>query len=382
MALTINTMINDGGGKRRPEADEAVARFEEIQANKAAANAMGNAANGYANPNEFATVTPTAPTAPVTSTAPSYTGGGGVSVTPSAPATPAPEATPYAYNGWQAPTLTPSADKSDYIKELYKMQQDASLKALEDAYNKSMQGLVVRAEKIPDVYYEANRVQQGADARAQQATNEYFAARGLNTGTAGQAALAQNAVRQQNTAAINQAEADALAAVEADRSAIMMDYQAQVRQAIANNEMEKAAALNEEAMRVEQSITDTALKQAELDYKQYQLERADAEARAQMLASMGDFSGYKALGYTDAEVAAMQAYYDAARTPVYYAGPVESDEPNFTSYRAIELYNNLMSGAMTPTQVGYKALSALNNGNITPDEADALSKIANAADAQ
>lgn len=312
MALTVNTMINDGGGKKRPEANEAVAIKKNAQ--------TGAISSGYSNVNPY--IAPAAPEAPPSApsapTAPSYTGGGGVSIAPSAPATPAPEATPYAYNGWKAPTLNPATDQSDYIKELYQMQQDASLKALEDAYNKSVLGLDTRAEKIPEAYYEANRMQQGADARAQQATNEYFAARGLNTGTAGQAQLAQTAVNQQNTAAINQAEADALAAVEADRTALTMDYQAQVREAIANNEMEKAAALYEEALRLDQSITDTALKQAELDYKQYQLERADAEARAQMLASMGDFSGYKALGYTDAEVAAMQAYYDAANAPVYY----------------------------------------------------------------
>lgn len=325
MALTVNTMINDGGGGSSLKEK----RKAQIAANEALWDRGEAAIQRYEDALAQTSPTPPAPEASSDSTITpditassngGYTGGGGVSVAPSAPTAPAPEATPYAYNGWQAPTLNPATDKSDYIKELYQMQQDASLKALEDAYNKAVFGLDERAEKIPEVYYEANRVQQGADARAQQATNEYFAARGLNTGTAGQAQLAQQAVNLQNTAAINQAEADALAAVEADRTALTMDYQAQVREAIANNEMEKAAALYEEALRLDQSITDTALKQAELDYKQYQLERADAEARAQVLASMGDFSGYKALGYTDAEVAAMQAYYKAANTPVYYGG--------------------------------------------------------------
>lgn len=46
--------------------------------------------------------------------------------------------------------------------------------------------------------------------------------------------------------------------------------------------------------------------------------RAEAAERAKMMASIGDFSGYKALGYTDEQIAAIQAYYDAANTPVYY----------------------------------------------------------------
>lgn len=366
MALTVNTMINDGGGKKRPEADEAVAIKKNAQ--------TGAISSGYSNVNPY--IAPAAPAASAepaitpSATAPSnggYTGGGGVSVTPSAPTTPAPEATPYAYNGWKAPTLNSATDQSDYIKELYQMQQDASLKALEDAYNKSVLGLDTRAEKIPETYYEANRVQQGADARAQQATNEYFAARGLNTGTAGQAQLAQQAVNQQNTAAINQAEADALAAVEADRTALTMDYQAQVREAIANNEMEKAAALYEEALRLDQSITDTALKQAELDYKQYQLERADAEARAQMLASMGDFSGYKALGYTDAEVAAMQAYYDAANTPVYYGGPAAPNDAEVDTTMEMQNVINQIdkgNGAAAKRLLEYYTKS----GRISPEE--------------
>lgn len=58
--------------------------------------------------------------------------------------------------------------------------------------------------------------------------------------------------------------------------------------------------------------------------------RAEAAERAKMMASIGDFSGYKALGYTDEQIAAMQAYYDAANTPVYYSGltkPVPETEP-------------------------------------------------------
>lgn len=44
-----------------------------------------------------------------------------------------------------------------------------------------------------------------------------------------------------------------------------------------------------------------------------ELEYNQALAKAQMLASIGDFSGYKALGYSDAEIANLKASYDAAQ---------------------------------------------------------------------
>lgn len=51
------------------------------------------------------------------------------------------------------------------------------------------------------------------------------------------------------------------------------------------------------------------------EYKRDAAARADAEDRAKVLAGYGDFSGYSALGYSDDEIARMQAAYEMANAP-------------------------------------------------------------------
>ena len=275
--------------------------------------------------------TPTVNTAPTTPTTPTVT-------TPTTPPTEvvggqagsnnAPTATT-----WQAPTLSGATDMSDYINQMYAMQKDSQLAALESGYNQQMAALDAAAGNIPQQYYEAGRQQAGQNALDTKAMNERLMASGLNTGAAGQAALAQNAVNQGNMARIRQAEADALAEVEQQRASTSIAYQDAIREAILNNDTQKALALYQEAQRVDESMVDTALKQAELDAMEYEYqleadklaqERADKKAaqelealqqRAATMASIGDFSLYEYLGYTPEQIAALGNAYAAANTP-------------------------------------------------------------------
>lgn len=262
--------------------------------------------------------------------------GGGVAVsptpgTPSTPSTPSPSvptpSVPSVPSGggisYQPSTLPTATDKSDYLNELYAQKQAAELAALERAYQQQIAALEQEAAKLPQIYYEAGRQVTGNNARERQAMQEMMVASGLNTGASGQAALAQNAVYQGNMAAVSQAEAQALADVEADRTALAMDYQNQIKEAILNNEADRALALYNEMIRVDESIVDTALKQAQLNAQAYQYQQeaeryerewaqkqadrelAALEERAATMAALGDFSLFKALGYTDAEIAAL-----------------------------------------------------------------------------
>lgn len=232
--------------------------------------------------------------------------------------------------GWEAPTLPTATDMSGYINDVYAAQREAQLAAIENAYMQNIAALDQQAATIPQYYYEAGRQTAGLNAREQQAMNERFNAAGLNTGAAGQAALAQNAVFQGNMAGIKQEEANALAEIEAERAALAIDYQNQIKEAILNNETEKAMALYAEAQRIDASIVDTAYQQALLDEKEYgySVEAQNAmnkamqdtndkmyaylSEKAASLAAVGDFSGFAALGYTEAEIAAMKAAYDKA----------------------------------------------------------------------
>ena len=55
-------------------------------------------------------------------------------------------------------------------------------------------------------------------------------------------------------------------------------------------------------------------KQKEWDYNMSQDEWNKAAQQAEMMASYGDFSGYKALGYTDSQIASMRQAYQIAQT--------------------------------------------------------------------
>ena len=59
----------------------------------------------------------------------------------------------------------------------------------------------------------------------------------------------------------------------------------------------------------------------ELAYAQEQQANAELADRAETLAAYGDFSGYKALGYTDEQVALMQAAYQAQNKPKEIQNP-------------------------------------------------------------
>lgn len=274
---------------------------------------------------------PTANTAPA-ALAPAAVSGTGTTATgqqaPPAADTPAADTVPeWLKSSYAAETLPGASDKSDYINELYDARQKAALAALEAEYQKSTAALDKEAAAIPAYYYEAARQAAGLAAREKQAMNQGFAASGLNTGAAGQAAIAQSNVMQSEQNAIRQAEAQALADIEADRTALALQYQAEIRQAILNNETEKAQALYEEAVRVDDSLVSTALNQASLNAQAQSRQLEALKAQAEMMAGIGDFSGYAALGYSADQIAALEAAYQASKTPAtvsYGSGGVSS----------------------------------------------------------
>lgn len=72
--------------------------------------------------------------------------------------------------------------------------------------------------------------------------------------------------------------------------------------------------------------------------------------KAQLLAAAGDFSGFKALGYTDAEISALKAAYDRENTPVYsYSGRSSGSSGGSSSKRSssgAQDYDALFQAAM------------------------------------
>ena len=202
---------------------------------------------------------------------------------------------------------------------MYSAAQEKALAALKTAYDNNTATVDAQAAKIPGIYHASENAVAADNAQERQNMNEYFAANGLNNGAAGQAQLSQNNVYQKNIGSLEEAKATALNDVETQRTQISTQYQNAIAEAIANNNYEQAKALYDEAVRVDESIVSTALNQANLNYQyatlnqnQAQFNTSNQMSAADNLAQYGDFSGYKALGYTDSQIANMTAAYKAA----------------------------------------------------------------------
>lgn len=169
--------------------------------------------------------------------------------------------------GYTAADLPTATFQEDYINGLYEAKLSKERLTLENAYDANVTALEQSAAKIPG-QYQAERNQTAGDAAVQKAAfHEQAAASGLNSGARGQAALAQNNALLGKLTAIRQAEREALDEIAAQRTALQQQYQRQIAEAVAANEIQRAEALYNEAKRVDESIVDTAVKQANENYK-------------------------------------------------------------------------------------------------------------------
>lgn len=292
-----------------------------VQAPATGAGAIAGAAAGglpatgavpTPQPTPTPTPTPQAPQAPTGGTPSSGGASGGAPAAVPTPQTPTTPGGSGGISGGSSVQLPGATDHSDWLREIYDMQREATMRELEDRYNAAVAELEHSGAKIPGYYQEAVRQTAGQNEIERRAMNEQFAASGLNTGTAGQAALSQNIASQGEIAALRQAEANALSEIEFSRAQMLAEYQAAVRQALLNNDIAKAEALYAEAIRLDEAAVQQALNQAQLDYQARMEELAALETRAEMLASIGDFSGYAALGYSAAEIAALEQAWQTA----------------------------------------------------------------------
>ena len=171
----------------------------------------------------------------------------------------------------------------DQINNLYDANRDAALAQRESAFNRNMSDAQAAYDKITPAYQEA-RNESGAEYERQRRNNNLqAAANGINTGAGSQMQLASSNVYQSNQAQLQKAEKDALAEAERQQLTMKEQYKADVAEALAKNDSERAAALLN-------------------DYGQ-QYDRMMNEAKT--LAAYGDFSLYKTL-YGDAAAKQME----------------------------------------------------------------------------
>ena len=212
------------------------------------------------------------------------------------------------------------------VNNVYDAASKAALAALQSAYDKNKLEYEALKEKLPALYQkQANQV--SANAEKEKANfNEMAAYQGMNTGTGSQAKLAMGNQAQNDMAELRTAEASAMADVENDLTALYIEYQNSIAEAVANNEYERAAALLKEYQKAAESVVSTAQNQAYLNLDTASHNQGIKESAyqknlelAEALASFGDFSGYRNLGFSDDMIAKMTAVWKAANSGIAWA---------------------------------------------------------------
>lgn len=195
-------------------------------------------------------------------------------------------------------------DQSGYINNLYDAALESAQAALKGAYDEAVLGFDAAEAKIPE-QYRAARNQTAADAAVQRANmNEVLNASGLNTGASGQARLAMGIAEQNAMAELNRQQQAAIDEITLQRNQARVQYETAIAQAVADNDIERARALYEEAVRVDNSYR-SHLEDA-LQQQQYQMNQLSMEAtRQQMqLAAAADAREQQLLEYELSQAAA------------------------------------------------------------------------------
>lgn len=163
--------------------------------------------------------------------------------------------------------LPVASSQADYINAIYNNKQNANLANLQSAYDQNVIDLNRTAAEIPGKYNAAANQAAVQDAISQRNFAEYANATGYNSGAGSQARLAQMNRASANQNSLRAEQAKALSDVEYQRQKMAAEYRNAIAKAIAENDTARATALYQEAVRVDDSIVNTAVNQAEENYK-------------------------------------------------------------------------------------------------------------------
>lgn len=219
-------------------------------------------------------------------------------------------------------TPTPNGQE-DYIRQMYEANLSANKSQLESNYNQNLSDLGAEESKLGQIYYEQMRQAQAESDRNRQAFQEYANARGLNSGTGGQAELAQQNQLSSNLNTLRQSEAEKRAEVERQRVLLGQQYQNAIQKAQAENDLAKAKALYEEAVRVDEAISAASKADADRAMQIFSMLNNTALSAAGTYASQGDMSLYQKLLAGDS-TKELEDLYNKAQQIVssggYYSG--------------------------------------------------------------
>lgn len=219
-------------------------------------------------------------------------------------------------------TPTPNGQE-DYIRQMYEANLAANKSQLESDYNQNLSDLGAEESKLGQIYYEQMRQAQAESDRNRHAFQEYANARGLNSGTGGQAELAQQNQLSSNLNTLRQSEAEKRAEVERQRVLLGQQYQNAIQKAQSENDLAKAKALYEEAVRVDEAISAASQADADRAMQIFSMLNNTALSAAGTYASQGDMSLYQKLLAGDS-TKELEDLYNKAQQIVssggYYSG--------------------------------------------------------------
>ena len=167
---------------------------------------------------------------------------------------------------YDVPRLPGATSQEAYINAMYDANRKAQEDALRSAYEQNVVTINDQLNRLPSAYSAAANQVAAQAAIQRQNMNEQMAASGLNSGAGTQAALAHSNAYLSNIREVRQAQADAQANLELQRVQMETQYKNAIAEAIAQNDLQRAQALYQEALRVDESIQNTALNQANLDW--------------------------------------------------------------------------------------------------------------------
>lgn len=212
---------------------------------------------------------------------------------------------------------TPSAtSQEEMIRKMYEASLAANKSQLESDYNQNLSDLGAEEGKLGSIYYEQQRQAQAEADRNRQAFQEYANARGLNSGTGGQAELAQQNQLAANMNNLRQSEAEKRAEIERQRQLLGQQYQSAIQKAQADNDLNLAKALYEEAVRVDESLTSAAKADADRALQMFNI------LNSSVMSSAGsNASAYaELLGISGGNTEQLNEMYDKAQQIVSSGG--------------------------------------------------------------
>ena len=148
--------------------------------------------------------------------------------------------------------------------------------------------------------------------------------------------------------------------------------EAGINAALAQQEYEARAAAEQANAQARQSMYASLL---DLRGQEHQEDRSDAEQRAALLAAAGDYSGYRAMGWSEGEIAYLSSMW-GAMNPLLQANQSYghySDEGKVKNTAAWQVADYLRRVYGADTAVAYIA-EEMAAGNLMSDEADDLRK--------